>query len=82
MTSNRIRWACRRGMLELDLFLLPFSEQVFPHLSEKEQTLFWQLLEESDTDLQHWLVHQISPVNEQYKDLVVTIRDFRKSLVN
>ena len=36
MDTNRLKWATRRGMLELDLILLPFLENVYPTLTAKE----------------------------------------------
>ncbi|MDJ0806588.1 MAG: succinate dehydrogenase assembly factor 2, partial [Gammaproteobacteria bacterium] len=32
---NRLRWQCRRGMLELDLLLLGFLETRYPRLDPK-----------------------------------------------
>ena len=31
----RIKWACRRGMLELDVILLPYFEACFDDLPQK-----------------------------------------------
>jgi antitoxin CptB len=57
----RLRWDCRRGMLELDLLLLPFFEKQFPNLPEHEQKLFTRLLACTDQDLYDWLVKKESP---------------------
>lgn len=51
----RLRWACRRGMLELDLLLGNFLEEAFSGLSEGDQAVFIRLLEENDQDLFMWL---------------------------
>lgn len=51
---NRLRWRSRRGMLELDLLLLPFFDEVFDDLPESEQTVFIRLLEQDDPDLLMW----------------------------
>lgn len=42
--SCKIAWACRRGMRELDLILLPFYEQHFTQLSEEQRQQFERLL--------------------------------------
>ncbi|MCV5333976.1 succinate dehydrogenase assembly factor 2, partial [Escherichia coli] len=47
----RIKWACRRGMLELDVVIMPFFEECFDTLSEQEQRDFVSLLECDDPDL-------------------------------
>ena len=51
---NRLRWRCRRGMLELDLLLLPFFDEVFSELNADEQAVFVRLLEQDDPDLLQW----------------------------
>ena len=51
---NRLRWRTRRGMLELDLLLLPFFDEVFHSLSGHEQEVFIRLLEQEDPDLLQW----------------------------
>ena len=80
MTLNKIRWACRRGMLELDLFLIPFAQDKFSELSVQEKEVFWQLLEESDTDLQQWLVYRNPGAHKKYHALIAKIHDYKKSL--
>ena len=52
----RIKWACRRGMLELDVVIMPFFEDCFTDLSIKEQQNFVALLECADPDLFAWLM--------------------------
>ena len=51
---NRLRWRSRRGMLELDLLLLPFFDEVFEELESDEQQAFIKLLEQDDPDLWDW----------------------------
>jgi antitoxin CptB len=58
----KLRWACRRGMLELDVLLGNFLEEVFISLSEQDQNTFVDLLAENDQDLFTWLTgHVVSP---------------------
>ena len=52
---RRARMRSRRGLLELDLFLVPFVEAMYAELSEAEQRTYDQLLMEEDTDLIDWL---------------------------
>lgn len=70
----RLRWSCRRGMLELDLLLLPFLEKVWPKLPEKEQQLFEQLLTCSDQDLYSWLIKYQLPADQTFLPLIERIR--------
>lgn len=49
--SDRVRWHCRRGMLELDLVLTRFLERHFDTSTPGQQAAFKTLLEYSDNDL-------------------------------
>ena len=48
---DRIRWHCRRGMLELDLVLARFLDRHFADLPPSQQEAFKALLEYPDNDL-------------------------------
>ena len=39
-SKERIRWACRRGMLELDVLFMPFVEEAFDSLSKNSKPFF------------------------------------------
>lgn len=55
----RLRWACRRGMLELDVLFLPFVDEAWETLNEEQQLTFERLLECDDPDLFAWFMgHQ------------------------
>ncbi len=53
---KKMYWHSRRGMLELDLILVPFAETVLPGLPEAMQRAYAELLKEEDQDLFQWLV--------------------------
>jgi len=77
MERERVRWACRRGMLELDLFLVPFFEKVFSTLSEEDKARFVLLLKEEDPLLLAWLMQEVEPENKDIARIVEEIRKFR-----
>ena len=55
----RLKWACRRGMLELDVLLMPFVETGFHDLNTEQQEGFERLLTCDDPDLFAWFMgHQ------------------------
>lgn len=55
----RLKWACRRGMLELDVLLGPFVEEAFDALSDTDKETFERLLTSDDPDLYAWFMgHQ------------------------
>ena len=47
---NRMRWAARRGMLELDLMLEPFVSARYAQLDETDRYRFQQLMLCEDQD--------------------------------
>ncbi len=61
LDKNRLRWAVRRGMLELDLILAPFLDNVYDQLPTDEQQMFQDLLECEDQDLFNWLLDKHEP---------------------
>ena len=75
MQRNRLRWRSRRGMLELDLLLLPFCDEVFDSLPEYEQDIFVRLLEQDDPDLLQWFSRKGVPDDPELAALVERILD-------
>jgi antitoxin CptB len=70
---NRMRWRSRRGMLELDLLLLPFFDEEFRDLPYANQLTFVKLLEEDDPDLLMWFSNKAVPDDQDMADLVQMI---------
>ncbi len=77
MDKNRLLWASRRGMLELDLWLLPFVEKIYPELSTQQQEYYHALLECEDPDLFAWLMGHKVPDNQEILQIVNIIRETR-----
>ena len=67
---NRLRWRSRRGMLELDLLLLPFFDEVYRSLDEERQSTFIKLLEQEDPDLLEWFSRRSRPGDPELAALV------------
>jgi antitoxin CptB len=63
-TLRRLRWQCRRGLLELDLLFVRFLEQHYSALNETEQGAFQRLLEQPDQTLLAWLQGQQEPPSD------------------
>lgn len=80
MTNNdksKVYWAARRGMLELDIFLMPFVDNVYINLSKEEQDCFKSLIACTDMELFHWLTEK-EPAPEVYNKLVNRIINYAK----
>ncbi len=80
MDKNRLLWASRRGMLELDLILQPFVEKIYPSLPAEEQQLYQQLLECEDQDLFVWFLRRQEPEDPDLQRIVSIIRESRGQL--
>jgi len=61
---NRLYWHSRRGMLELDVLLVPFVKEVYPGLDEADQQRYRKLLSCEDQDLFGWFMQRGEPEDE------------------
>lgn len=75
MDEKRLVWASRRGMLELDLILMPFLEKIYPALSQSDKELYWSLLAEEDQDIYAWCMRREDPVKQSLQRIVGIIRE-------
>jgi antitoxin CptB len=71
---QRLRWQCRRGMLELDLLLNGFLDAGYSDLSEPGRGDFVRLLAYQDQIIYDWLMGQSIPADAALRDLVGLIR--------
>ncbi|WP_220718540.1 FAD assembly factor SdhE [Agarivorans litoreus] len=54
--KSRLKWACRRGMLELDVLFMPFVDEAYDELSDEQKLTFTRLLACDDPDLFAWFM--------------------------
>ena len=76
---NRLLWASRRGMLELDLIMVPFVENCFKSLDELNQQRFINLLESEDNDLFAWFLGRGLPDDPELAAIVQQIIEYSRS---
>ncbi len=74
--KSRLRWQCRRGMLELDLFLLNYFDDCFDELTSTQQQTFAQLLKATDDQLFNWCLGREVPNDQAQADLIERIRAY------
>jgi antitoxin CptB len=72
--EDRLRWRCRRGMLELDLMLNAFLDQGFEQLDPGEQSVFQRLLDYSDQMLLEILMGRMVPADKETVHVIGKIR--------
>ena len=62
---KKMWWHSRRGMLELDLLLLPFVTEKLASLEDETIRIYQRLLEQEDQDLFSWLIEkEVAPDSE------------------
>ena len=72
---TRILWACRRGMLELDLLLQPFAKSIYVSLSPDDKVTFQRLLALDDPILYRWLMGKDAADDPDLQRMVDRIRN-------
>jgi len=70
---SRLFWHSRRGMLELDLLLVPFVREIYPALDKENQARYRQLLACEDQDLFAWFMRRSQPDDANLQQIVQLI---------
>jgi antitoxin CptB len=73
-TRERIRWHCRRGLLELDLVLKAFLETHFDNLDEAGLDAFGHLLTRPDPELLDLVMGREETTNAREREIVALLR--------
>ncbi|PCH58320.1 MAG: hypothetical protein COC19_08590 [SAR86 cluster bacterium] len=71
--KRKIFWHSRRGMLELDLLLVPYATNEFEKLSYTEQLLYQEFLEEEDQDIFAYLLKRQLPEDTRFLAVIEQI---------
>lgn len=72
---NRLFWQSRRGMLELDVLLVPFTQEIYAQLDEESQRRYRKLLNCEDQDMFGWFMERSEPEDEDLRLIVRMILD-------
>jgi antitoxin CptB len=70
VSRNRLRWNCRRGLLELDLVL----ERFLPTLRNEDLQPLQALLELPDNDLWDIIIGRSDRYDSRYEETVARLR--------
>ena len=74
-TAKRLYWRSRRGLLELELLLVPFVRERYAQLSPDAQSSYARLLEHEDLDIYDWLQGRSQPDDQSMAVIVALIRE-------
>ncbi|RPD98931.1 FAD assembly factor SdhE [Candidatus Pantoea deserta] len=72
--KSRIHWACRRGMLELDVAIMPFFKYEYDTLNDVDKQAFVALLKADDPDLFNWMMDHGEPADPELKRIIRLIQ--------
>lgn len=71
---DRIRWRCRRGLLELDIVLARFLDAHYAGLSGDDRQILAVLLEYPDVDLWRLVSGKDEPEDERLRTVLGLLR--------
>ncbi|WOJ96115.1 succinate dehydrogenase assembly factor 2 [Congregibacter brevis] len=75
---KRMRWASRRGMLELDLILEPYVRLHYAQLDDEGRGRYRELMTCQDQELFDWFLHKQVPDNPEHALMVKIILSARR----
>ena len=79
---NRLFWHSRRGMLELDVLLVPFAREAFAQLNSEDQARYRTLLECEDQDMFAWFMHREAPPTADLQRIVDLVLEHSRARVS
>lgn len=74
LSQARLRWQCRRGMLELDALLGDFLDGGYAALTNDEQITFRKILDYPDQLLFDYFFGQGKPVDKEVANVIERIQ--------
>jgi len=74
LQQDRLKWKCRRGLLELDLVLERFLQREGRTLSARDAAAFDELLEQPDNDLWDLVIGRSDCVDARLHGILARLR--------
>jgi antitoxin CptB len=71
---GKVRWHCRRGLLELDLILEEFNRRHLARLDAEELARFKELLALGDNDLLDLVMARVANPDERWAGVLKLLR--------
>lgn len=73
--QTRIRWRCRRGMLELDIILQRFMDSHYEQLDKHQLELFEALLLLPDHDLWNRIIRNTETPDDPFQPVLALLQE-------
>ena len=78
--AGKVHWRSRRGMLEVEIELLPFVRERFHKLDAADREAYARLLEKDDWTIHDWLRGASRPADAALARIVGLIRRARSDV--
>lgn len=75
---DKVKWASKRGMLELDLILEPYVDHAYQNLNLDDKKAFLALLTCEDQDLFCWFI-KTQPADIEHAETVDKVLSFKRA---
>jgi antitoxin CptB len=76
---RRLKWHSRRGMLELDVLLGPFTDNGYSSLSAEDKIQYRRLIDCEDQDLFNWFMEKSKSSDSEIQRLVNVVLEYARS---
>jgi antitoxin CptB len=75
VSLERVRWRCRRGLLELDIVLGRFVLQQYAAMDNEQRVVFDELLDMPDTELWDVITGKKEPVHAHQRVVLEWLKE-------
>lgn len=75
VSLERVRWRCRRGLLELDIVLGRFIEQRYTVMDNEQRLVFDELLDMPDTELWDVITGKKEPTHAHHRVVLEWLKE-------
>lgn len=72
---QRVRWRCRRGLLELDIVLGRFIDRHYAALDEAQRLAFDEMLDLPDTEFWDLIRGNTEPIHPQQRAVLECLQE-------
>jgi antitoxin CptB len=75
VSLERVRWRCRRGLLELDIVLGRFVRQRYAEMDNEQRVIFDELLDMPDTELWDVITEKKEPAHAHQREVLEWLKE-------
>lgn len=77
LEQRKVIYRARRGLKELDYYFDPYVREHYLTADADEQAVFAELVAQEDPDLLDWFLHQHTPSNPKFVELIAKLKQLK-----